>query len=90
MPRDASEKGLKIKLVSDENPRKSMPRFSKSRKVSTRWVEERIILAKNMDKNRKNSPLVKVKDAILVRSDRLNKKEVLAKMSNSIDKYLSN
>jgi cytidylate kinase len=42
------------------------------------------------DKKRKNSPLIKVKDAILVRSDKLNKKEVLAKMSKVIDKFLKN
>ena len=42
------------------------------------------------DKKRKNSPLIKVKDAILVRSDKLNKKEVLAKMSKAIDKFLKN
>ena len=42
------------------------------------------------DKKRKNSPLIKVKDAILVRSDKLNKKEVLAKMSKAIDKVLKN
>ncbi len=42
------------------------------------------------DKKRKNSPLVKVKDAILVRTDKLNKKEVLAKMSKAINKILQN
>ena len=41
-----------------------------------------------LDKKRKNSPLIKVKDAILVRSDKLNKKEVLMKMSKAIDKVL--
>ena len=44
----------------------------------------------NLDKKRKNSPLVKIKDAILVRSDQLNKKQVLAKMSKAIDKVLKN
>ena len=41
-----------------------------------------------MDKKRKNSPLIKVKDAILIRTDKLNKKEVLIKMSKSIDSFL--
>ena len=40
-----------------------------------------------MDKKRKNSPLIKVKDAILIRTDKLNKKEVLLKMSKHIDKF---
>ena len=41
-----------------------------------------------MDKKRKNSPLIKVKDAILIRSDKLNKEEVLARMSRAINKIL--
>jgi len=39
-----------------------------------------------LDKKRKNSPLIRVKDAILVQSDKLNKNEVLAKMSKAIEK----
>ena len=38
-----------------------------------------------MDKKRKNSPLIRVKDAILIRTDILNKKQVLIKMSKKID-----
>ena len=41
-----------------------------------------------MDKNRKHSPLKKVKDAILIRTDRLSKKEVLNRMSNEVDKII--
>ena len=44
----------------------------------------------NLDKKRKNSPLIKVKDAILIRSDKLNKQQVLAKMSKAIDKTIIN
>jgi cytidylate kinase len=39
-----------------------------------------------MDKKRKNSPLIRVKDAIMIRTDKLSKKQVLKKMSNYIDK----
>ena len=42
-----------------------------------------------MDKKRKNSPLIRVKDAILIRTDKLSKKEVLNKMSKSIDKIIN-
>ena len=42
----------------------------------------------SFDKKRKNSPLIKVKDAILIKSDKLNKKEVLTKMSREINKIL--
>ena len=41
-----------------------------------------------MDKNRKNSPLLKVKDAILIRTDKLNKVQVVHKMSKYIDKII--
>ena len=41
-----------------------------------------------MDKKRKNSPLIKVKDAILIRTDRLSKKKVLTEMSKHIEKII--
>ena len=41
-----------------------------------------------MDKNRKNSPLIKVKDAVLIRTDKLSKKEVILKMSKFIDNLI--
>ena len=40
------------------------------------------------DKTRKNSPLIKVKDAMLIRTDRLSKKQVLNEMSNKIDNLI--
>ena len=43
-----------------------------------------------MDKKRKYSPLKKAKDAILIKTDLLNKKEVLKKMSLLINKFLKN
>ncbi len=54
-------------------------------------MEKRSLMRRtNLDKKRKNSPLIKVKDAILVRSDLLNKKQVLIKMSKAVDKVLKN
>jgi cytidylate kinase len=53
-------------------------------------VKRSLKIRTSLDKKRKNSPLIKVKDAILVRSDKLNKKEVLAKMSKAVDKVLKN
>jgi cytidylate kinase len=38
------------------------------------------------DKRRKHSPLIRVKDAILIRTDKLSKKEVLNKMSSFVEK----
>jgi len=58
--------------------------------VPIKEVKRSLKIRTSLDKQRKNSPLIKVKDAILVRSDKLNKKEVLTKMSKSIDKFLKN
>ena len=58
--------------------------------VSIKEVKRSLKIRTFLDKQRKNSPLIKVKDAILIRSDKLNKKEVLTKMSKSIDKVLKN
>ena len=58
--------------------------------VKLNEVKKSLRMRTNLDKKRKNSPLIKVKDAILVRSDHLNKKQVLAKMTKAIDKVLNN
>ena len=41
-----------------------------------------------MDKSRKNSPLKKMHDAVLIRTDVLSKKAVIAKMSKNIERKL--
>ena len=56
------------------------------KKVSQKNVEKSLIKRTYLDKKRKNSPLIKVSDAILIRTDKLNKKQVLSKMSEHIDK----
>ena len=56
------------------------------KKISLANVRKSLSKRTSMDKKRKNSPLVKVKDAILIRTDRLNKKQVLSKMSSYIEK----
>ena len=56
------------------------------KKVSLKNIRKSLSRRSLMDKNRKNSPLIKVKDAILIRTDKLNKKQVLNKMSKYIDK----
>ena len=58
--------------------------------VPLKDVKKSLRIRTSLDKKRKNSPLIRVKDAILVRSDQLNKKEVLIKMSKAIDKFLGN
>ena len=58
--------------------------------VSLASVKKSLKMRTSLDKKRKNSPLIKVKDAVLIRSDKLDKRAVLAKMSKSIDKILKN
>ena len=55
------------------------------KKVPLGDVKKSLLRRTQMDKKRKNSPLIKVKDAILIRTDVLNKKQVLIKMSKSIN-----
>ena len=56
------------------------------KKVSLKNVRKSLSKRTLMDKKRKNSPLIKVNDAILIRTDKLNKKQVLNKMSHYINK----
>ena len=56
------------------------------KKVPFKDVKNSLNKRTQMDKKRKNSPLIKVKDAILIRTDKLSKKQVLAKMTKYIEK----
>ena len=58
------------------------------KKVSLQNVRKSLIKRTSMDKKRKNSTLIRVKDAILIRTDKLNKKQVLSKMSDHIEKLI--
>ncbi len=55
------------------------------KEVSLKKVKSSLYKRTLIDKRRKNSPLIKVKNAILIRTDRLTKKQVLQKMSKYID-----
>ena len=55
------------------------------KKVSFKKVKSSLYKRTQMDKKRKNSPLIKVKNSILIRTDKLTKKQVLHKMSKYID-----
>ena len=56
------------------------------KKVPIKEVKKSLRKRTQMDKKRKNSPLIKVKNAILIRTDKLSKKQVLSKMSKHIDR----
>ncbi len=58
------------------------------KKVPLKEIKKSLAKRTKMDKTRKNSPLKKAKDAILIRTDRLSKKEVLYKMSKEINKII--
>ena len=56
------------------------------KKVSLKKIQKSLKKRTLMDKNRKNSPLIKVKDAVVIRTDKLSKKDVLSKMSIYVEK----
>ena len=56
-----------------------------NKKIPLNDVKNSLRRRTTMDKKRKHSPLIKVKNAILIRSDKLSKKQVLSKMSKYID-----
>jgi len=51
-------------------------------------VKKSLKMRTKTDKNRKHSPLIRVKDSILIRSDKLSKKLVLKKMSAYINNLI--
>ena len=55
------------------------------KKVPLKEVKKSLRNRTKMDKFRKNSPLVKVKDAILIKTDKLSKRKVLSLMSKHIE-----
>ena len=58
------------------------------KKVPLKEVQKSLAKRTKMDKNRKHSPLKKVKDAILIRTDKINKQEVLNRMSKEVNKII--
>ena len=58
------------------------------KKVPLKMVLKSLRKRTIMDKKRKNSPLIRVKNSILIRTDILNKKQVVLKMSKYIEKYI--
>ena len=56
--------------------------------VPLKEVKKSLNIRTKIDKNRKHSPLIRVKDSILIRSDKLSKKQVLSKMSDYVENHL--
>ena len=51
-------------------------------------VKKSLKMRTQIDKNRKHSPLIRIKDSILIRSDKLSKKQVLKKMSAYVNNLI--
>ena len=58
------------------------------KKVPLKEVKKSLRTRTLLDKKRRHNPLKKMVDAVLIRTDILNKKAVIAKMSKEIDKKL--
>ena len=58
------------------------------KKVPLKEVKKSLRTRTLLDKKRRHNPLKKMADAVLIRTDILNKKEVVTKMSKEIDKKL--
>ncbi len=55
------------------------------KKIPLKEVKRSLKKRTKIDKSRKNSPLIRVKDAILIKTDKLSKKKVLSLMSKHIE-----
>ena len=58
------------------------------KKISLKEVKESLRTRTLIDKKRRHNPLKKMADAVLIRTDILNKKAMIEKMSKEIDKKL--
>ena len=56
--------------------------------VSLFDVKKALKIRNKLDTTRKNSPLLKHRDSIVIRTDKLNKKAMLSKMSKYIEKFI--
>ena len=57
--------------------------------VSLFDVKKALKIRNKLDTTRKNSPLLKHRDSIVIRTDKLNKKAMLTKMSKYIEKFIN-
>ena len=58
------------------------------KKIPLKEVKKSLRIRTLLDKKRRHNPLKKVADAVLIRTDILSKKAMIAKMSKEIDKKL--
>ena len=61
-----------------------------SKKIKLNDVKQALRVRNRLDKQRKISPLLKHRNSIIVNSQKLNKKEMIEKMSKHIEKVINN
>ena len=84
--KNISYKSISKQNLHSESISNHVAVLDKNKKVPLKEVKKSLNKRTQMDKKRKNSPLIKVKDAVVIRTDKLNKKQVLSKMSTCIEK----
>ena len=62
----------------------------KNKKIKLNQVKKALRIRDISDSNRKNSPLLRHRDSIVIETDKLNKSAMLAKMSAYVEKALKN
>ena len=62
----------------------------KNKRIKLNQVKKALRIRDNLDSNRKNSPLLRHQDSIVIETDKLNKSSMLAKMSAHVEKALKN
>ena len=82
---------LKIffKCSTKEKVKRRLKEFKKTnKKIKLKEVEKSLKLRDFIDKNRKESPLLLVKGAVLVDTTNLNLKQMEVKLSKLVEKYI--
>ena len=62
---------------------------TKSKNIKLKDVKRALQVRNKLDKQRKISPLLKHRNSIIVNSQKLNKKEMVQKMSKHIEKVIN-
>ena len=60
----------------------------RNKKIKLKEVKKTLKIRDFNDKNRKHNPLIKSSDSIVIRSDILNKRDMVKKMSEIVNKKL--
>ena len=63
---------------------------NKNKRIKLNQVKKALRIRDILDSNRKNSPLLRHKDSIVIETDKLNKSAMLAKMSVYVERALKN